>query len=135
MQITFNMFNFVQLCCHCVKSHLANFDRTLFRGDSAGWLVLTFRNKKSGLYLSWVGSWCPRPLRIEGRRCGNPCTGRQTGAACGSATYLIGKKGFIAKNCDSANGAVDVCFCTFSSGLAKRLIVNDSGLVCPSEEL
>ena len=22
MQITFNMFNFVQLCCHCVKSHL-----------------------------------------------------------------------------------------------------------------
>ena len=40
MQITFNMFNFVQLCCHCVKSHLANFDRTLLPGDSAGRLVL-----------------------------------------------------------------------------------------------
>ena len=46
MQITFNMFNFVQLCCHCVKSHLANFDRTLFGGDSAGRVVLTFRNLK-----------------------------------------------------------------------------------------
>ena len=46
-----------------------------------------------------------------------------------------GGKDFIAQNCDLANGAVDVCFCTVSSGLAKRLIVNDSGLVCPSEEL
>ena len=45
-----------------------------------------------------------------------------------------GGKDFIAQNCDLANGAVDVCFCTVSSGLAKRLIVNDSGLVCPSEE-
>ena len=113
MQITFNMFNFLQLCCHCVKSHLANFDRTLLPGDSTGLArtlihYFVFCNKKSGLYLSWVGSWCPRPLGIEGRRCGNPCTGRQRGAACGLATYLMEEKDFIAKKlsffCDLANG-------------------------------
>ena len=97
MQITFNMFNFVQLCCHCVKSHLANFDRTLLPGDC----LLNYR--RSGLYLSWVGSWYPRRLRIEGRRCGNLCTGRQTGAACGLATYLREKKVLLQKlpfSCD-----------------------------------
>ena len=49
------------------------------------------------------------------------------------------EKDFIAKtailHCDLAASGVDVCFCTVSSGLpATRLIVNDSGLVCPSEE-
>ena len=106
-------------------------------------VVLTnciFRDKKNGLYLSWVGSWCPRRPRIEERRCGNPCTGPQTGAACGLVTYLMKRKKILLQktailHCDLAASGVDVCFCTVSSGLpATRLIVNDSGLVCPSEE-